>query len=96
MQTQEMNVDFQEKDLMNDLLASMKKMTADYNTFANEVAHKALKQDILDILREEHDGETMIFDQMNEHGWYQVTAASKQEIDKAKQKFSQMDQQYHL
>lgn len=96
MQTQEMNVDFQEKDLMNDLLSSMKKMTTDYNTFANEAAHTNLKQDLLDILREEHEGESMIFEQMNHLGWYETKAASQQEIQKARQKFYQLDKQYNL
>lgn len=96
MQTQEMNVDFKEKDMMNDLLASMKKVTSDYNTFANEIATENLKQDVMNILREEHEAESALFEEMNSRGWYDLKSASTQDLQKAKEKFNKLDKQYNL
>ena len=96
MQTQDMNISYEEKDVMDDLLTSLKKLTSDYNTFASEVAHNNLKQDVMNILREEHEAESMLFEEMNSRGWYTTKTASPQDIKKARNNFSKLDKQYNL
>lgn len=86
-----MNLNLKEKDLINDLLLCQKKISSDYNTFASEVDHTNLKQDVLTILRDEHEVESIIYEEMKNRGWYQTKTVSDQEIRSAQEQFNEMD-----
>lgn len=76
-----------EREMMEDGLASQKKITADYNTCAGECSDNQLRSAFLNILSEEQDLGAQIFDEMSARGWYQVQQAEQKDIVKAKQKF---------
>ena len=77
----------QDKELMDDVLSSQKMMTANYSLYANECAGKTLRDDMLCLLREEHDIQADLFYQMQSKGWYPTPPAEQQKIDQTKQKF---------
>lgn len=79
----------QDKELMDDMLAAQKMATANYSLFANECAGKPLRDDMLSILREEHDIQADLFYQMQSKGWYPTPPAEQQKITETRQKFSQ-------
>ena len=82
-----MNQCMQDKDLMNDLLASEKAVTSTYNTFTNECATAQVRDEFLNILNEEHQIQASVFDEMKKRGWYPTPSAEQEKIDQAKQKF---------
>ena len=77
----------QDKELMLDVLSTQKFVTANYSTFANECATKNVRDDMLNLLREEHDIQADLFTEIHNRGWYQTAAAEQPKIDQAKQKF---------
>ena len=79
-----------DKEYMQDCLDSQKRITSTYNTFHNECEHQNLRTDFMNILKEEHNIQNEIFNQMSQRGWYQVPPAEQPKIDAAKQKFSNM------
>jgi spore coat protein CotF len=79
---------YQDKEMVTDLLASQKFVTGGYNTFANECATPAIKSDFVNILREEHQLQNEIFNEMHKRGWYQTEAADQNKVNQAKQKYS--------
>lgn len=76
-----------EKEMLSDVLSSQKQVTEKYNTFANECAGKQLREDAMTLLREEHDIQFDIFEEMHSRGWYMTPAAEQQKINTAKTKF---------
>ena len=76
-----------EKEMLSDVLSSQKQVTENYNTFANECAGKQLREDAMTLLREEHDIQFDIFEEMHSRGWYMTPAAEQQKINTAKTKF---------
>jgi len=77
-----------EKDIMQDLLSSQKHITGTYNIFAGECVNLNLRDEFLHILKEEHEIQSEIFTEMQNHGWYQVKPVPQQELDQLRQKFN--------
>ncbi len=77
----------QDKERMNDVLASEKAMTSSYNTFTNECTTAKVRDGFLNILNEEHQLQSAVFDEMQKRGWYPTPPAEQQMIDAAKQKY---------
>ncbi len=77
-----------EKEIMEDVLTSQKHVTGTYNTFTNECVNQQLRTDFLNILRDEHNIQQAVFDQMKTRGWYAPAPAEQQKIDAAYTKFS--------
>lgn len=77
---------------MDDVLSSQKLITDTYNTFANECVNQQLRTDFLNILREEHNIQQTVFDQMKTRGWYAPAQAEQQKISTAYTKFSNIGQ----
>ena len=84
---------FDDKQILTDALSTQKMISGNYNNFVNESATPEIRNDIMNILSEEHQIEYSIFTEMNRRGWYQVTPAQQQKVDQAKNKFSQVIQQ---
>lgn len=77
-----------DKEIMDDVLTSQKTLTGIYNTYSNECVNEALRCDMLNILRSEHNMQQSVFNEMKKRGWYAPPAAQQQMIDTAKQKFT--------
>ena len=75
-----------DKSRINDSPASQKMVTSMYNTTTNECANPQLRADLLNILKEEHDIQFEIFNEMSMRGWYQTAPAEQQKVTQAKQK----------
>mgnify|MGYP003623899413 CR=1 FL=1 len=77
-----------DKEILTDLLTSQKSITSGYNTCANECATPCVKTDFMNILKEEHDIQHDVFDEMQKRGWYATEAADQNKVNQAKQKYA--------
>ena len=68
-----------DQEMLTDALSSQKFITDNYNLFANEC-----------ILNEEHQIQHEVFTEMQKRGWYPVAPAQQEQINQAKQKYTQM------
>lgn len=84
------NTPMQDKELLDDVLSSQKLITGSYNTFANECATPGVRETMLCILKEEHDIQSDIFNDMISRNWYPIQPAEQQKIDAAKEKFKNL------
>lgn len=85
---QTVNIPMQDKDLLTDALSSQKFITDVYNTFANECAAPNVRNEMLNILHDEHCIQADIFCEMQKRGWYPTTQADQQQVQSTKQKFT--------
>ena len=83
----------QDQEMMRDALSSEKQMTGLYNAFANECATTAIRDEMMNILHDEHDIQADIFMEMQKRGWYPTPMAEEQKIQSTKQKFLNMTAQ---
>lgn len=81
------NMNFSDREIMDDVLSSQKHITGTYNSFTNECVNEQLKNDMLKILNEEHNIQFSVFGEMQKRGWYSPAAADAQNITQAKAKF---------
>ncbi|MHB8125810.1 MAG: spore coat protein [Desulfitobacteriaceae bacterium] len=79
-----------EQEIMTDLLATEKHITSAYNTFITETTCSNLRQNLKNILNEEQSIHENLYNTMSQKGWYTVSNAPSQEVQKAKDKFSSM------
>ncbi|MDP4126033.1 MAG: spore coat protein [Bacillota bacterium] len=76
-----------EQEILTDLLTTEKHCTSTVNTFITESTCANLRQNLKDILNEEHSIHENLYNMMNQKGWYPVSDAPAQEVQKAKDKF---------
>lgn len=81
-----------DKEIMEDILSSQKLVTSTYNTYLNECVNQQLRTDFLNILREEHNIQQSVYDQMKMRGWYNPEQAEQQKVSAAYTKFSNIQQ----
>lgn len=77
-------------EMVNDSIASQKLISNAYNSYANECATPTLRDEFLNILKDEHQIEAELFTEMQKRGWYQVQPAEDQKVTQAKQKYQNM------
>ncbi|WP_085963069.1 spore coat protein [Brevibacillus massiliensis] len=77
-----------DRDRLNDILATEKYLTDSFNTAVREASHNQLYQDMMTILTETHQCQRNIFDLMFQKGWYKLEAENQQKLDQAYQQFS--------
>lgn len=82
-----MNGSMSDKEILDDVLSSQKHISGVYNTFSNECVNQTLKDDFLNILREEQSIEYSVFSDMQKRGWYSPPSAQPQMINETKTKF---------
>ena len=87
------NIPMNDQEMMHDALSSQKQITGIYNTYANECATPAIRDEMLNILQEEHGIQADVFKEMQKRGWYPTPMAEEQKIQSAKQKFLSMNAQ---
>ena len=83
-----MNCNFGDKEIMNDVLSNQKHITGIYNTFSNECVCETLRNDMLTILREEHNIQADVFNEMQKRGWYAPPQADTTAVNQVKTKFT--------
>lgn len=79
-----------DQEIVNDSIASQKFITESYNTFANECATPNLRDEFMNILKDEHQIQAELFSEAQKRGWYPVKSADEQQIQQAKQKYQGM------
>ena len=84
------SIAMQDKEMLEDVLTSQKQITGLYNTYANECATTAIRDEMMNILHDEHDIQADIFMEMQKRGWYPTPMAEEQKIQSTKQKFLNM------
>jgi len=77
-----------DRDRCNDILATEKYLTDNFNVFLREASNQQLYNETKQILNETHDCARDLFNTMFQEGWYKLTAASQQEIQQTQQQFS--------
>ena len=82
-----------DQDRMEDLLGQEKYLINGYSTFIPEASCPQLRQVLNENLNGCFNNQFVVFDKMNQLGWYPGKAAAQAEIDEARQKYSQMKQQ---
>ena len=80
---------YSEKEILADALASEKTATDHYNTFANECVHDRVRNAILKCLEEEHEIQKNVFDEMHSRGYYPTPAADSTKLDQVNPKLGQ-------
>ncbi|HEX3025953.1 MAG TPA: spore coat protein [Clostridia bacterium] len=77
-------------EMMNDSIASQKLISSTYDVYANECATPNLRDEFLNIFKDEHQIQADIFTEMQKRGWYQIKPADQQQVTQAKQKYQNM------
>ena len=84
------NIKMGDIEIMNDSLASQKLISSIYDTYANECVTPNLRDEFLNILKDEHQIQAEVFDEMQKRGWYQVQPADQQQIMQVTLQFQNM------
>lgn len=87
------NASMQEKDMMLDLLSSAKALADGYCIQTQEASCVQLRHMMMENWSQTMNDQYTIFDAMRTRGWYEVKEAPAQEIQQAKQTFTQEKQQ---
>lgn len=77
-----------EMDKVNDILMTQKHLSDMYNNASNEVDCNNLHNEILNILKEEHEMSYKLYDAMKKRGWYDTKKADKNDVDKLYNEFN--------
>ena len=80
-----------ETEILEDLLASQQQITTLYNSAAADCTTGALKNDMLAILREEHNLHTTVLDELTARGRHKPSLAPQNKIDAVKREFEQQN-----
>ena len=83
-----------ERDFLNDILATEKYLTDNFNIFTREASNQVLHETVFRILQESHAAARRLFNLMFKKGWYKLTAASQQELTQAAQQFQNYQSQF--
>ncbi|MBB5173504.1 spore coat protein [Texcoconibacillus texcoconensis] len=83
-----------DRDYINDMLATEKYMTDSYSTAMNEASHQTLYEDILGISTETQDSQRELFNLMFKKGWYSFNAVDSQTLDQSYQQYSGYQTQF--
>lgn len=85
--------DMNERDFLNDVLATEKYISDNFNIFAREASNNELHGQVVQILNETHEAARSVFNMMFQNGQYKLTAADPQQIQQAAQQFQNYQQQ---
>jgi len=77
-----------DRDRVNDVLATEKYMTQGYNTSLNEFSHREIYDTVKQIFIETHDAQRAVFEQMFNNGWYKLP---QQELSTVALAYKQFD-----
>lgn len=83
----QINGNMGDKEYLSDSINMQKFISDNYNSFASECSDTNLKNECLNLLKEEHMIQNEIYDEMSKRGWYQVQKADQNQVDMAAQKY---------
>lgn len=81
-------------DYINDVLATEKHLTDNFNVFSREASHYSLHNDVNRILFETHQCTRNLFNLMFKKGLYSFDSAQSQEIQQTKQEYESYRNQF--
>lgn len=82
-----------EKEMLNDILNQEKLMASTYTTAITEASCQNLRKVLTKNMQECCEDQYQVFDRMRTLGFYQTKQADATDVEQAKQKFSQVQQQ---
>lgn len=80
---------FDDREMLFDALISQKTLTDTYNTYANECATNAVRDELMNILTEEHQIQQDVFTELQKRGWYKTDPADQQKVEQIKKEFGE-------
>ncbi|MCT8137747.1 spore coat protein [Anaerobacillus sp. CMMVII] len=83
-----------DRDFINDCLATEKYLTGAYSVAMNEASHEHLYQDLNQIFNETQDCQRQLFNLMFKKGWYSFEAADQQKLNQTYQQFQGYTNQF--
>ncbi|WCK53966.1 spore coat protein [Aneurinibacillus sp. Ricciae_BoGa-3] len=83
-----------DRDRMNDILATEKYLTDGFNIAAREASHAQLHRDIMTILNETHQCTRDAFEMMFQKGWYKIEAEDQSKLTQTFNQFSNYSSQF--
>lgn len=83
-----------DRDFINDGLATCKYLTDSLNVAVREASHQQLYDDLLQILNETHQSAREMYNLMFQKGWYKLEAEEQQKLQQAYQQFSGYSSQF--
>lgn len=83
-----------DRDFLNDGLATCKYLTDGLNVAVREASHQQLHADMLQILTETHQSAREMYNLMFQKGWYKLEAEEQQKLGQAQQQFSGYSSQF--
>ena len=83
-----------DRDIINDVLATQKYLTDNFNVFAREASHDHLHGLTMGVLNETHQAAREAYNLMFKKGWYKLTSASRQTLDQTQQQFTNYQTQF--
>ncbi|CAG7649862.1 spore coat protein [Paenibacillus allorhizosphaerae] len=83
-----------DRDFLNDGLATCKYLTDSFTDAVREASHEQLHADMLQILTETHQSARELYNLMFQNGWYKLEAEDQQKIQQAQQQFSGYSSQF--
>lgn len=76
-----------ERDFVNDILATEKYLSHSLNIFTLEASNQTLHDEVVTLLNETHVAARNLFNEMFKKGWYSLTAAGQPEIQQTAEQF---------
>ncbi|MFS0780283.1 spore coat protein [Bacillus sp. 1P06AnD] len=76
-----------DRDYLNDMLATEKHMTNSYSTAMHEASHKGLYEDISTSFTECSQAQRHVYDLMFKKGWYSLEKAEAKSLSQSQQQF---------
>lgn len=86
--------DLNDRDMLNDVLATEKYLTDNFNIFAREASHDQLHRTVMGVLTESHQAARETYKLMFRKGWYELTSAPQHTLQQTKQQFSNYSTQF--
>ncbi len=83
-----------DRDFINDMLATEKYMTNSYAVALHEASHQHLYDDLLTIFNETQHTQRSLFEHMFKNGWYSFDAESEQKIQQSYQQHAGYSNQF--
>jgi spore coat protein CotF len=83
-----------ERDFLNDVLATEKYMTTSYSVFLHEASHQQLYEDMLTIFTETQNCQRELYNLMFRKGWYKLEPADQQKLEQSYQQFQGYTNQF--
>ncbi|WP_078555691.1 spore coat protein [Bacillus alkalicellulosilyticus] len=83
-----------DRDYINDILATEKYMTNNYSYALNEASHESLYHTVSTIFNETQNCQRELFNLMFKKGWYSFEATPQQKLDQTYQQFQGYSTQF--